>query len=188
MQYVKQPDKSFTELPKRNVDFGGGLERIAAAVEGSGDMFKISVLWPIIEKLEQLSGKRYEQEQTAMRIIADHLRAATFLATDGVVPSNNTQGYVMRRLIRRAIRQALALDLKEDFLEIVVPVITDIYRSDYPEVAAREETIIHTLVSEEKQFRRTLSGVCVSSINSPPTASPAMKSSPCLTPTVSRMS
>jgi alanyl-tRNA synthetase len=156
MQYLKREDGGFDELPKRNVDFGGGLERIAAASEGSGDAFKIDVLWPIIEKLEALSGKKYAQNPLAMRVIADHLRAATWLATDGVVPSNNTQGYVMRRFIRRAIRRALELDLREDLLEQVVPVITEIYRDDFPELASREETVIQVLVREEKQFRRTL--------------------------------
>jgi alanyl-tRNA synthetase len=156
MQYVKRDDGGFDNLPKPNVDFGGGLERIAAAQRHDPDMFKIDLLWPIIEKLEQLSHSRYEQHPLPMRIISDHLRAAAFLALDGVVPSNNTQGYVMRRFIRRAIRQALALDLREDFLELVVPVVTEIYRSDMPELAAREESIIQVLVREEKQFRRTL--------------------------------
>jgi len=156
MQYVKRADGGFDKLPKPNVDFGGGLERIAAASEGSGDVFKIGILWPIVHKLEQLSGFSYDQNPGAMRIIADHLRVATWLATDGVVPTNTAQGYVMRRVIRRAIRQALALNLRADFLELVVPVITEIYREAFPEIAAREQSIIATLVHEEKQFRRTL--------------------------------
>jgi alanyl-tRNA synthetase len=156
MQYRKRADGGLDKLPKPNVDFGGGLERIAAAAEGSSDMFRISLLWPVVQKLEKISGFTYDQNPIAMRIIADHLRAATWLATDGVVPSNTTQGYVMRRFLRRAIRQALALELREDFLELVVPVITEIYRDSFPEVASREESIIHVLVREEKQFRRTL--------------------------------
>lgn len=156
MQYLKREDGGLDELPKRNVDFGGGLERIALAIEGSGDMFKIDLIWPIVQKLEDLSGFTYDQDPSAMRIISDHLRAAAWLATDGVVPSNTAQGYVMRRFIRRAIRQALALGLREDFLELVVPVITELYRDFFPEMAAREETIVHVLVHEEKQFRRTL--------------------------------
>src|SRR6266566_547712 len=142
MQYVKNAKGGFDKLPKPNVDFGGGLERIASASEGSGDVFRIDVLWPIVHKIEELSGFRYDQNPTAMRVISDHLRAATWLATDGVVPSNSAQGYVMRRFIRRAIRQALALGLREDFLELVVPVITEIFWEAYPEMAAREETII----------------------------------------------
>ncbi|MEZ6330886.1 MAG: alanine--tRNA ligase [Candidatus Saccharimonadales bacterium] len=160
MQYIKNDDGSFSELPKANVDFGGGLERVAAASEGSGDMFKISLLWPIIQKLEQLSGKKYEQHSTAMRVIADHLRAATFLAVDGVVPSNKTQGYVMRRFLRRAIRYAFELGIEQNFLEQVVPTIADLYHDDYPEVAQNREQIIAVLAREEKVFRQTLrSGV-----------------------------
>jgi alanyl-tRNA synthetase len=156
MQFIKRDDGGFDPLPKKNVDFGAGLERIAAAAIGDADMFKISLLWPIIQKLEELSGFTYDQNPIAMRVIADHLRAATWLAVDGVVPSNTAQGYVMRRFIRRAIRQALALDLNEDFLELVVPVIAELYRSDFPELEARESEIIDVLVQEEKQFRRTL--------------------------------
>jgi alanyl-tRNA synthetase len=156
MAYKKVAQGKFEPLPKPNIDHGSGLERIAAAAIGESDFFKISLLWPIIQKLEELSGFTYDQNPVAMRIIADHLRAATWLAADGVVPSNTAQGYVMRRFIRRAIRQALALDLRADFLELVIPVITELYRDDYPEMAAREETIIHTLVHEEKQFRQTL--------------------------------
>jgi alanyl-tRNA synthetase len=156
MAYRKEAEGKFVPLPKPNIDHGSGLERIAAAATGEPDTFKISLLWPVIQKLEALSGFRYDQNQPAMRIITDHLHAAVFLATDGVVPSNTAQGYVMRRFIRRAIRQALALDLREDFLELVIPVITELYRDDFPEVAAQEETIIHTLVHEERQFRATL--------------------------------
>ena len=156
MSYKKLTASKFEPLPKPNIDHGAGLERIAAAAIGEPDFFKISVLWPIVQKLEELSGHGYGQYPVPMRIIADHVRAATFLAVDGVVPSNNTQGYVMRRFIRRAIRQALVLDLKEDFLELVVPVIIEMYRDDYPEVQARQQAVIATLVREEKQFRQTL--------------------------------
>ena len=156
MTYKKAAEGKFVPLVAPNIDHGSGLERIAAASEGSGDVFKISLLWPLIEKLEQLSGRKYSDDPAPMRIIADHLRATTFLAGDGVVPSNTDQGYVMRRFIRRAIRQALALDLKDDFLEKIVPVITKMYRDDFPEISANEDTIIATLVREERQFRTTL--------------------------------
>lgn len=156
MQYLKGKDGSFSELPKANVDFGGGLERIAAAKIDSDDMFKISLLWPIIEKLEKLSDKKYAQHTAAMRVIADHLRTATFLAVDGVVPSNKTQGYVMRRFMRRAIRYAFELGIEQNFVEQVVPTIADLYHNDYPEVAENRENIINVLVREEKVFRQTL--------------------------------
>lgn len=155
MQYLRT-DKGFEPLEKKNVDFGGGLERIAAAAIDSPDVFKISLLWPIIEKLEQLSGKKYDQYAQSMRVIADHLRAATFLAVDGVKPSNKEQGYVMRRLLRRAIRFAFELGIEQNFLEQVVPVIADLYHSDFPEIAAKRDEVIETLVKEEKVFRQTL--------------------------------
>ncbi len=156
MQYRRNEDGSFSPLDKQNVDFGGGLERIAAARIDSPDVFKISLIWPIIEKLQKISGKNYESHTESMRVIADHLRAATFLAVDGVKPSNKEQGYVMRRLLRRAIRFAFDLGIEQNFLEEVVPVIADMYHDDFPEVAANREDIIATLVKEEKAFRQTL--------------------------------
>ncbi len=155
MQYL-HTDKGFETLPKPNVDFGGGLERIAAAAIDNPDVFRISILWPIIEKLEKLSSKNYDSHQASMRVIADHLRAATFLAIDGTVPSNKTQGYVMRRLVRRAIRFAFDLGIEQNFLQDVVPVIADLYHEDYPEVAKNRDQVIEVLVREEKIFRQTL--------------------------------
>lgn len=156
MQYKRLADGSFEPLEKKNVDFGGGLERIAAAQIDSPDVFRISLLWPIIEKLEALSGKKYASNTASMRVIADHLRAAVFLAVDGVAPSNKEQGYVMRRLLRRAIRFAFDLGLEQNFFEDVVPIIADLYAADYPEVADKREEIIALLAKEEKVFRQTL--------------------------------
>lgn len=156
MQYRRNDDGSFTPLEKQNVDFGGGLERIAAAKIDSPDVFRISLLWPIIEKLQTLSGKNYESHTESMRVIADHLRAATFLAVDGVKPANKEQGYVMRRLLRRAIRFAFDLGIEQNFFEEIVPVIANLYVDDYPEVKAQRDDVIATLVKEEKVFRQTL--------------------------------
>jgi alanyl-tRNA synthetase len=155
MTYVKTDD-GIAKLPKQNVDYGGGLERIAAAAIDSPDVFKISLLWPIVEKLEAISGKKYDSHTNAMRVIADHLRGATFLAVDGVKPSNKEQGYVMRRLMRRAIRFAFELGVEQNFCQEIVPVITDLYADDFPEVAAKRDEIIEILVREEKAFRQTL--------------------------------
>lgn len=155
MQY-KRTETGFDELAKPNVDFGGGLERIAAAAIDSPDVFKISVIWPIIERLQEISGKKYESHTESMRVIADHLRAATFLAVDDVKPSNKEQGYVMRRLVRRAIRYAFDLGVEQNFLENVVPVIADIYHKDFPEVDKKRQEVIEILVREEKAFRQTL--------------------------------
>jgi alanyl-tRNA synthetase len=156
MQYRRLEDGSFEPLARKNVDFGGGMERIAAARMDSPDVFRISVLWPIIEKLQQLSGKKYESHTESMRVIADHLRAATFLAVDGVIPANKEQGYVMRRLLRRAIRFAFDLGIEQNFFEQIVPVIADLYHEDYPEVAAKRDEVVAILVKEEKVFRQTL--------------------------------
>jgi alanyl-tRNA synthetase len=156
MQYRRLEDGSFEPLEKKNVDFGGGLERIAAAANNDPDVYRISLLWPIIEGLQKLSGKDYASHTESMRVIADHLRGATFLAVDGVKPSNKEQGYVMRRLIRRAVRYAFDLGIEQNFLQEVIPVIADLYANDYPEVAANRDDIIATLVKEEKAFRQTL--------------------------------
>jgi len=156
MQYRRNDDGSFSPLEKKNVDFGGGLERIAAAQMDSPDVYKISLIWPIIEKLQSVSGKNYENHSESMRVIADHLRAATFLAVDGITPSNKEQGYVMRRLLRRAIRFAFDLGIEQNFMQEIVPVIADLYVDDYPEVAAKRDEIIAILVKEEKVFRQTL--------------------------------
>jgi alanyl-tRNA synthetase len=155
MEYVKR-DSGFEKLPKQNVDFGGGLERIAAAQLNSPDVFKISLLQPIISKLEEISGKNYDSHTESMRVIADHLRAAVFLAVDGVVPSNKEQGYVMRRLVRRAIRFAFELGVEQNFLEQVVPVIAGLYVNDFPEVSGNRDKVIEVLAKEEKVFRQTL--------------------------------
>ena len=156
MAYKKVGEGQFEELQQKNVDQGSGLERIAAAAIDSPDVFKISLMWPIIEKLQALSGKDYDSHTESMRVIADHLRAATFLAVDGCVPSNKEQGYVMRRLLRRAIRYSFDLGIEQNFLEEVVPVIADMYTNDFPEVAENRELIIAVLVKEEKAFRQTL--------------------------------
>ncbi len=156
MAYKKVADGVFEPLEKPNIDHGSGLERIAAAVNNDPDVFKISLLWPIVEKLQDLSGKQYASHTESMRVIADHLRAATFMAVDGCVPSNKEQGYVMRRLLRRAIRYSFDLGIEQNFLEEVVPVIADLYEADFPEVKENRESIIAVLVKEEKAFRQTL--------------------------------
>lgn len=156
MAYRKVAEGVFEPLEKPNIDHGSGLERIAAAKIDNPDVFRISLLWPIIEKLQTLSGKSYESNTVSMRVIADHLRAATFLAVDGCVPANKEQGYVMRRLLRRAIRFAFDLGIEQNFFEEIVPVIASLYADDYPEVAEHREGIVAVLVKEEKVFRQTL--------------------------------
>ena len=156
MGYKKVADDKFEPLAAPNIDHGSGLERIAAASIDSPDVYRISLLRPIIQMLEKISGKDYESHTNAMRVIADHLRGATFLAVDGVKPSNKEQGYVMRRLVRRAVRFAFELGIEQNFLEEIVPVITDLYHNDFPDVAEKRQEVIDVLMREEKAFRQTL--------------------------------
>ena len=156
----KKTAKGFESLPKPNVDFGGGLERIAAAFQNSPDVFQISLTKPIVEGLEKLSAKEYDQHSPAMRVIADHMRAASWLAVDGVVPSNKAQGYVLRRLLRRAIRYAFELGIEQHLCEEVTPIVISLYEADFPEVKERKNDVIHSFIKEENIFRQTLrSGV-----------------------------
>ncbi len=114
------------------------------------------MLWPIIEKLESVSGKQYEDHVEAKRIIADHMRSAVFMACDGVAPSNTGQGYVLRRLLRRAIRRGHELGIEQGLIRQVAPVVADLYRDSYPEVIKNESKVIDILEHEEKVFRQTL--------------------------------
>jgi len=155
MTYRKVGDK-FESLPKPNVDFGGGLERLAAAVIDDPDMFQISIIKPVLDELEKLSGKKYFDHKVSMQVIADHMRAATWLAVDSVAPSNKAQGYVLRRLLRRAIRYAFDLGIEQDLCEKVAPIIIDLYKPDFPEVAKAEKEVLETFAREEKLFRQTL--------------------------------
>ncbi|MBR2989697.1 alanine--tRNA ligase [Candidatus Saccharibacteria bacterium] len=156
MQYRRKEDGTFEELAKKNVDFGGGLERITAASIDSFDVFKISLLKPIIDKLEELSGKSYDNNTDEMRIIADHLRGAYLLTAQGLTPSNKQQGYALRRLIRRAVLKALDLGIAQDFISEVVPIIAGNY-DDLPDnILTHRETAVAVLEKEERAFRQTL--------------------------------
>ncbi len=156
MQYHRLDDGSFEPLKHKNVDFGGGLERISAASLNSPDVFRGSLLWPIIEQLEKISGLKYADNVLAMRVIADHLRSAVFLAVDGCLPSNKEHGYVMRRFIRRAMVKSFALGIEHDFFDRLVPVIIELYESDYPEFGSQKANILQIMTKEEKSFRQTL--------------------------------
>ncbi len=156
MAYKKVDANTFEPLEKPNIDHGSGLERIAAAKLNDPDVFKISLMWPIVEKLQSLSGVKYSDATEAMRVISDHLRVATFLAVDGCLPSNKQQGYVMRRLIRRAVLKAFNLGIEQNFLQEIIPVIAGLYRDDFPELLANEESVISILVKEEKAFKQTV--------------------------------
>lgn len=159
MQYQKQADGSFTELPQKNVDFGGGLERIAAAQIGDLDVFKTELFQPLIRVIEQVSGASYDADEAtkrSFRVIADHMRAAVMLAADGVYPSNKEQGYFARRLVRRSIRYGRMIGIQKPFLAQLVPVVAELYKDAYPTVAAQVERITAGMEQEEKKFERLL--------------------------------
>ncbi len=156
MGFIKTKN-GIEKLPKQNVDYGGGLERIAAAAIDSPDVFKISLMQPVIDKLEELSGKSYDAHTNSMRVVSDHLRCAVFLINVGIMPGNQDQGYVLRRLMRRAIRRGLELGIEQDLADQVVPVIVGMYEDFYPEVRTNISKIQEAMVHEEKTFRHTLS-------------------------------
>ncbi len=159
MQYRKT-DSGFEKLPQPNVDFGGGLERIFAAVNNDPDVFRTEAFTSILEKLEFLSGKTYgsdEQVTRSFRIIADHIRAATFIIGDprGVVPSNVGQGYVVRRLLRRAIREGLRFGMK-DFVAAIATRVIETFGDQYTELVTKKDLILSELWKEEEKFLKTL--------------------------------
>lgn len=156
MQYKRNENGSFSELEQKNVDFGAGLERIAAASINSFDVFKISLLKPIVDHLELISHQNYDNHTDEMRIIADHLRGAYLLASQGLKPSNKQQGYALRRLIRRAILKALDLGIAQNFITEIIPIIAKNYQDLPDSILTTRDEAISTLEKEEKAFRQTL--------------------------------
>lgn len=159
MQFQKQEDGSFKELAQKNVDFGGGFERILAVMSDSQDMFTTDLFVPIIAKIEAISGKKYADTPSvtrSFRVIADHVRAATMLAADGVFPSNKEQGYFSRRLLRRAIRFGKMIGIEKPFISELVTVVASLYQDAYPEVGEKKESIIRAFEVEEKKFQKAL--------------------------------
>lgn len=155
MEYVRRGGK-IEKMAGRNVDFGGGLERVAAASAGNPDVFKIDLFAPVIAKIEEISGRDYNADQNdsaAMRVIADHVRSAVFLVNDGVIPSNKAQGYFARRLIRRAVVKGHKLGVEKTFLPQIAGEVIGTYGNVY-EFSA--ETIKTELEKEETKFRKTL--------------------------------
>lgn len=165
MQYIKKPDGSFGLLPKQNVDFGGGLERITAASLGDSDVFRTDVFEDMIILLEEFSGKSYDDStmRRSFRIVVDHMRAATFMLIDGVRPSNTDRGYILRRLLRRAAQHAQKLGVEKDrgdesMLSRCAVIVMEKYRTAYPELGteAAHADITSEIWKEEKQFGHTL--------------------------------
>ena len=162
MEYNKKVDGTYETLSQKNVDTGLGLERVTAILSGSSDNYLSDLFWPLIEKIEILSGKKYndsEEIKKAMRIISDHVKAATMIIADkrGVAPSNTDQGYVVRRLIRRAVRYGRQLEIKSElWLKELAEIVLDIYREAYPELEENKEFLFESLNKEQIKFERTL--------------------------------
>ncbi len=160
MQYVKTGEGQFEELKNKNIDFGGGMERMLAAALHSSqnidDVFKTDVFTPIIRQIEELSGKKYEEALTAFRIIADHIRGAVFMIGDGILPSNSEQGYFARRLLRRAVRYADQLGVPDGELKNLAEGVIHIYKTPYPDLLDKKDNIMDAIAREEEQFRKTL--------------------------------
>ncbi len=161
MEFYRHPDGSYTPLSQKNVDTGMGLERTLCMLNGYKSVYETDLFSDIIARLEALSGKKYGSQESvtkAMRIIADHMRTATFMIGDekGVTPSNVDQGYVLRRLLRRAVRYARTIDLDSTLLTDIAKMYIDKYKDVYPELAANSEHIVSEIAKEEEKFSKTL--------------------------------
>ena len=160
MQYEKHADGTVTELPKKNVDTGMGVERTVAILEGVDDNYLTSIWKDIIDKIEEMSQTTYKENPESIRIIADHLRTAVFISADysGIKPSNTDQGYILRRLIRRMIRHAkkIGIDLESGFERTLASMIIEKYKDYYKELIDNKEVVLDVLTNELKKFNRTL--------------------------------
>ena len=159
MQYDQEPEGVLTPLPAKNIDTGLGLERMAAIQQGADSVFETDNFKPLIELGEQLSGRRYHQDadtDRALRILADHSRGMSFLIADGVVPSNEDRGYVLRRIMRRAILQGRRIGIEPGFLPRFAAVVRELMGSGYPELLEQADTIDMWVAREEEAFGQTL--------------------------------
>ncbi|HZU39435.1 MAG TPA: alanine--tRNA ligase, partial [Solirubrobacteraceae bacterium] len=159
MQFDQNPVNTLAPLPAQNIDTGLGLNRMAAILQGKQTVFETDQFAPLIELGEELSGRRYGEDfptDRALRILADHGRAMTFLIADGVVPSNEDRGYVLRRVMRRAIQQGRTLELAPGFLRLYADRVTELMGAGYPELAEQREIVRKWLDAEEEGFGRTL--------------------------------
>ncbi|HKP91872.1 MAG TPA: alanine--tRNA ligase [Thermoleophilaceae bacterium] len=158
-QYDLHDDGSLAPLPKKNIDTGLGLERTASLLQGVPSVYETEAFWPLIELGQELSGRSYGQDYAttrALRILADHGRGMTFLLADGVVPSNEHRGYVLRRIMRRAIQQGEVLGIEGDFLPKLCARTIEMMEDAYPELRAQAATVERWARAEEEGFRRTL--------------------------------
>jgi len=159
MQFYRDESGAMTPLPKPSIDTGMGLERIAAVIQGRRNNFESDLFRPLIDRIALLSGKTYgadEQDNVAMRVIADHARAAAFLVADGVLPSNEGRGYVLRRIMRRAIRFGRFLGLSDRFFAEICLLVVDMMQASYPHLTGARELLGKVAGNEEGRFGETL--------------------------------
>jgi alanyl-tRNA synthetase len=159
MEMDQNPINVLTPLPAKNIDTGLGLNRLASILQGKATVFETDQFAPLIELGEQLSGRRYGEgfpTDRALRVLADHARSMTFLLGDGVVPSNEDRGYVLRRIMRRAIQHGRGLELESGFLHRYADLVSELMGAEYPELRQQRETIRRWMASEEESFGRTL--------------------------------
>ncbi len=147
----------YKELPSKNIDTGAGLERLACVMQGTQSNFETDLFWPIIEKVQELSNKKYESNKMAFRVIADHIRAVTFATADGEVFSNEGRGYVLRRLVRRAERFGRVLGIDKPFLYQLVDIVVSIMKDFYPYLIEKADYVKKLVIAEEEKFLKTLS-------------------------------
>ncbi len=158
-QFNKEKDNNYTPLAHPNIDTGMGLERIAMVLQEKDNIFEVDVMAAIIDEIEKVSGKKYREDKksdVSIRVIADHAKAMTFLVGDGVIPSNEKRGYVLRRLIRRAYRHGKLLGVKGEFLSKIVDKVIDSYKVEYEELEDNREKIKEIIVEEEDRFQKTI--------------------------------
>ena len=160
MQYFKDEDGNVTELPKKNVDTGMGVERVTAILEGVNDNYKSSIWNDVIDLISNISNLPYEGNEESVRIIADHIRTAVFISADpaGIKPSNTDQGYILRRLIRRAIRHAkkLNIDINSNWEEQIAKLLISKYKKYYSELDSNGTVVLEVLKNEKEKFNKTL--------------------------------
>lgn len=158
-QFDKQVDGSYKKLEHPNIDTGMGLERMACIMQGVDSIFDIDTMKNIRDKVCEISGKKYQQDEktdVSIRIITDHIRAITFMVSDGIVPSNEGRGYVLRRLARRAMRHAKLLGIEQKFIETLANVVIDVYQDGYEELGQNRDYINKVLKIEEEKFGETI--------------------------------
>jgi len=156
MEYLKDEKGDFKLLPQKNVDTGMGFERLVSILQEKPSAYETDLFWPLIEELEKISHREYDQTKKIFRILADHTRASVFLAAEGIIPSNVERGYILRRVLRRAVRFGKLLDLPKNFLISLAQKVIENYKEAYPELQSKQADILTVIQNEEEKFEKTL--------------------------------